>query len=110
MSNSVSKSDLSQASQRLVELGQETNHGEIGPFEVLNGEPVLDPPPTVLRTFLISNDNGPNPLRSTKDFILRKEWLEVFAIFDRERSFMVKRLVIKGGLPVRIDIERARPV
>lgn len=102
----MTKSDLTQPRQRLIELMQEINHGRIERFEVRNGEPVFDPPPTVLRLFLFGKDNGPNASRSSEDFVLKKNVAEMFEIFDREQSLWIEELVVADGLPVRMCVRK----
>ena len=104
MSKVMTKSSLSPGRRYLVELAQETNHGRIVLLPVLDGEPQFDPPPTVLRLFLIGKDNGPHPAHCKEDFIIKEEWVELFKLFDREQSFIIDELVIADGLPVRMTV------
>ena len=103
----VSKSDLSGPRRRLVELMQEINYGRIERLEVRDGEPVFDPPPTVLRLFLFGKDNGPNASRGNDGFALKKKVAELFEVFDRERSLSIQELMIDNGLPVRMTVADA---
>ena len=94
----------------MVELMQEINYGRIEGLQIQDGEPVFDPGPTVLRLFLFGKDNGPNESRGRHDFTLKNKIAEMFAIFDRERSLLIKELMIDNGLPVRMtatDTNRA---
>jgi len=104
MPNVVTKAALSPARRRLVELMQETNHGRIR-LEVRNGEPVFDPPPTVLRLFLFGKDNKPNAARDNDGFALKKKAVELFEIFDREQSLSIQELIIDDGLPIRMSVK-----
>ncbi|MFH1625828.1 MAG: hypothetical protein ABID54_11835, partial [Pseudomonadota bacterium] len=78
----VKKRDLSEPRKRLVELMQEVNYGRIEELQVQDGEPVFDPPPTVLRLFLFGKDNGPNESRGNDGFALKKKVSELFEVFD----------------------------
>ena len=80
------------------------NYGRIEGLCIQNGEPVFNPPPTVLRLFLFGKDNGPNEFCSSDNFVLKKKMVELFEIFDRERSLLIKELVIDSGLPVRMSV------
>ena len=103
----VKKGDLSEQRKRLVELMQEINYGRIEGLRVQNGEPVFDPPPTVLRLFLFGKDNGPNESRGNDGFALKKKVAELFEVFDRERSLSIQELMIDNGLPVRMTVADA---
>jgi len=107
MSNVVTKAALTPARKRLVELMQEINYGRIEALRVQDGEPVFDPPPTVLRLFLFGKDNRPNESRGSDGFALKKKVAELFEFFDRERSLLIQELMIDNGLPVRMTVADA---
>jgi hypothetical protein len=98
------KHSLSPARRRLVELMQEVNFGRIEGLQVQDGEPLLDRKPRVLREHVLGKLNGPNPARNRGDFALKEQILELFDLFDRERSVMIESLIVQNGLPVRLTI------
>ena len=98
------KAALTPARRRLVEAMQEINYGRIDRFEVRAGEPVLDPPPGVVRQIVFGKNNGPNACRNQEEFALKKAVLEMFEIFDRERSLSIRKLMVSDGLPVRMSV------
>ena len=98
------KATLTPARRRLVEMMQEINYGRIDRFEVRAGEPVLDPSPQVVRQIVFGKKNGPNACRNQEEFALKKTVLELFEIFDRERSLSIQELVVSDGLPVRMSV------
>jgi len=100
----VSKRSLSAPRRRLLELMQEVNYGRIEGLEVRDGEPVFEPPPSVIRLYLFGKDNGPNTARESDDFTLKKKVVELFDVFSRERSLSIKELMIDNGLPVRMTV------
>ena len=104
MTDVVTKAVLTPARKRLVELMQEINYGRIEGLSVQDGEPVFDPPPTVLRLFLFGKDNGPNESRGSDGFSLKKKVVELFEVFDRERFLSIQELMIDNGLPVRMTV------
>jgi hypothetical protein len=83
---------------------QEINYGRIEGLRVKDGEPVFDPPPTVLRLFLFGRDNAPNEFRGSDGFALKKKVAELFEILDRERSLSIQELMIDDGLPIRMTV------
>ncbi len=101
------KAALTPARRRLVEVMQEINYGRIDRFEVRAGEPVLDPPPRVVCQIVFGKNNGPNACRYQEQFALKKPVLELFEIFDRERSLSIQELVVSDGLPVRMTVADA---
>ncbi len=103
----VTKAALTPARQHLVELMQEINYGRIEGLQVQNGEPVFDPPPTILRLFLFGKANRPNEYHSSDGFALKKQVAELFEFFDRGNSVSIQELVIDNGLPVRMTVADA---
>lgn len=104
------KQSLSPARRRLVELMQELNFGHIDGLQVEQGEPVLKPEPNILRDVVFGKENAPNPARGKEDFTLKNQHVELFALFDRERSVTIESLVVQNGLPVRMTVASAARV
>lgn len=98
------KQSLSPARRRLVELMQEVNFGRIEGLYVRDGEPVLEHTPNVRRDIVFGKVNAPNPARGRDDFALKDQIVELFDLFDRERSVTVESLVVQNGLPVRMTV------
>ena len=107
MPDVVTKAALSPARKRLVELMQEVNYGRIERLQIRDGDPVFNPPPTVLRQYLFGKENGPNAYRGVDGFALKKKVAELFEIFDREPSLSIQELIIDNGLPVRMTVMNA---
>ena len=103
----TTKAALTPARRLLLELMQEVNFGRIEQLEVRDWEPVLDPPPRVVRQIVFGKTNGPNARRANDGFVLKKKVAEFFEVFDRERSFLILELVIDNGLPVRMAVADA---
>lgn len=101
---SPTKRALSPARRRLVELMQEVNFGRIEGLCVRDTEPLLEPAPRVLRDIVFGKMNSPNPARGREDFALKEQLIELFDLFDRERSVTVESLVVQNGLPVRMTV------
>ncbi len=104
------KRTLTPARQRLVELMQEVNFGRIEALHIRDGEPVFEPPPRVLRDFLFGKTNAANPARGKDDFALKEQLIELFDLFDRERTLTVESLVVQNGLPVRMTVANGHRV
>jgi hypothetical protein len=104
MTDVMTKATLSPARRRLIELMQELNYGRIEGLQVQDGEPVFDPQPITLRLFVFGKDNGPNESRGNDSFTLKKKMVELFEIFDRERTLSIQEIIIDSGLPIRMMV------
>lgn len=98
------KSDLSIGRRRLVELMQELGFGRIEGLAVCAGEPVLDPPPTIVREVKLAAQNGLRDERRLDDFVLKAPVVELFHEFDRLRDGIIQVLTVKHGLPFHMDV------
>lgn len=101
----ATKASLPPARARLVELMQEVNHGRFENLAVRNGEPVLDPPPHLLREVKFGGENGPRPEADKKDFALKAQVRLLFAHMDALGTGVIRSLEVKHGLPFRMTIE-----
>jgi hypothetical protein len=86
-----------------LELLQQVNFGRIEGLTVRGGEPVLDPPPRVVREVKFGGENGPRPEGSLGDFPLKAQAVELFRFFDRLRDGRILLLEVKHGLPFRLQ-------
>src|SRR5262245_6484062 len=98
------KRHLSQSRQRLLLLMQRTLFGRIEKLIIVAGEPVLDPPPRVVRTVRISGRNTPRPQIASADFALKKEWIEFFIELDTIRDGTISVIEVVDGLPRSFEI------
>ena len=106
MSNVSSKSQLPASRRRLVELMQRINFGRIEHLAVRGGEPVLDPPPRVVREIKIGGENGPRAEVRSDDFCLKRQVTELFDHLRELGNGVVESLEIKHGLPFRLMVAR----
>jgi hypothetical protein len=100
----TSKLSLSPQRQRLVEAMQSINFGQIGGLKVVDGEPVMNPPPRVVREIKFGGENGPRPELGLADFSLKRQTTELFEFFDQFRSGVIDVLEVKHGLPFRVIV------
>jgi hypothetical protein len=103
----LSKHDLSARRAGLLELMQSINFGRIEGLAVLNGDPVLDPPPRVIREVKFGGENGPRPEIDAGNFLLKTQVVELFQHFDRLGDGTIEVLEIKHGLPFRMLVAEA---
>ena len=100
-----SKSNVSAARRRLIELMQQINFGRIEGLFVRNGEPALDPPPKVFLEVKFGGENGPRPEAIVGDFALKAQVVELLNHFDRLKDARIDVLTIKHGLPFGMHVE-----
>jgi hypothetical protein len=103
----LSKAALSPARRRLVELLQQLNFGRVKGLSVLDGDPVFDPPPRVVREVKFGGENGPRPEAAASDFPLKSQVVELFQHFDEIGDGTIDVLEVKHGLPFRMVVAEA---
>jgi len=107
MKHGLTKAALSETRRRLVELMQNINFGRIEGLAVLDGDPVLDPPPRVIREVKFGGENGPRPELDAGNFLLKTQVVELFQHFDQLGDGTIEVLEIKHGLPFRMLVAEA---
>ena len=104
----TTKSSLSPARARAVKMMQELGFGTIYGLHVHDGEPVLDPPPRVVREIKFGGDNGPHTMTKSDDFVLKQQVRDFIAQLDAIGTGIILSLEVKHGLPFRMTIEEVR--
>lgn len=98
----LAKATLSDARRRLIELMQNINFGRIAGLTVLDGNPVFDPPPRVVREIKFGGENGPRPELESGNFLLKAQIVEFFHHLDEVGNGIIEMLEVKHGLPFRM--------
>lgn len=101
----ATKASLSPLQRRLVEVMQGVNFGRIENLVVEGGEPVLDPPPRVVREVKFGGENGPRPELHARDFALKAQVVQLFEELERMGDGVVESVEIQNGLPFRMKFE-----
>lgn len=81
---------------------QQVNFGRIEGLVVRDRQPVLEPPPTIVREVKFGGENGPRPELHSADFVLKSQVVELFTFFDGLRDGVIDVLEVKHGLPFRM--------
>jgi len=97
-------SSLSSSQRRLLELLQGLNFGRIEQLTVRGGQPVLEPPPRIVREHKFGGENGPRSERRLDDFTLKEQVLELFDELDRLGDGVIDVLTVKHGLPFNMHV------
>jgi hypothetical protein len=98
------KSALSSARRRLVELCQEINFGRVEGLQVRNGEPVLSPRPRVVVEHKFCSPNGPHPESKRADCALKSQHLDLMQLLDEIGDGTIEVLTLKHGLPFHAEL------
>ena len=99
----LTKSSLSTQKKRLIETLQRTNYGRIENLLIRECEPVLNPPPRVVKDIKLgAADTGARPELNTEDFALKREHIELFEYFRRLGNGTIECIEVKAGLPFRL--------
>lgn len=100
----LTKAALSEPRKRLLELMQDVNFGRIEGLAILDGDPVLDPPPRVVYKVKFRGKNGPRSELDVDNFQLKTEVIELFQQFDQLRDSIIDVLEIQYGLPFGMEV------
>ena len=84
---------------------QRIGFGTIEQLVIRQGEPVLDPPPKVVRDVKFGAENGPRPESDLNDFVLKAQVRDLFAQLDALGNGTIRCLEVKHGLPFRMQVE-----
>ena len=107
MSETVTFASLASDRRRLLKRMQQINFGRIEALVIRDGQPVLDPPPRVVREIKFGGENGPRPEAAITDFVLKAQIVEMFRYFDDLGDGVVEFIEVKHGLPFRMAVEDA---
>lgn len=104
MTSVTRESKLSPARARLLQIMHDNAYGRISGLSVREGEPVIDPPPAVKRSYRFGR--GAESYRPDRRQMLelKGDVVELFEIFDGEGSMDIEELKFEDGLPVSMFV------
>jgi hypothetical protein len=103
------KLSLSSSERRLLETMQKLNFGRIEGLAIRAGEPVVNPPPRIVKDVKLgSADNRARPELQSEDFVLKLEHVELFDSLRRFENGTIECIEVKAGLPFRITTVEER--
>jgi hypothetical protein len=100
----TTKHFLSPARKWLVELMQRINFGRIEGLHVRAGEPLLAPPPQVVREHKFAGENGVRTELAACDFMLKSQLMDLFHLLDEIGDGTITVLTVKHGLPFHAEL------
>jgi len=101
----ITKSALTPALARLIELLQELNFGRVEALTIRDGQPVFDPPPRVIQKLKMGGDNASRPEMSYADFRLTEGVIELLELIARLQNGEIRSIEVRCGLPVSAEVE-----
>ena len=107
MFSSITLSSLPPERRRLLKRMQQINFGRIESMVIKDGQPVLDPPPRIIREIKFGGENGPRLEAAIDDFALKAQVVELFRHMDELQDGVIERLEVQRGLPFRMAVEDA---
>jgi hypothetical protein len=84
---------------------QVINFGRIEGLCLHSGEPVLEPPPRVIKKIRLGADNGLRPEVWRDDFLLKRQICEMFKGLANYGDSVRVNIDIRAGLPFSVDVE-----
>jgi hypothetical protein len=94
--------------RHLIETMLEINFGQIEGLRVKAGEPLFDPPPRIIREIVFGKENSASPHVRKIDFVLKRQFIEMFEVLDGIEDGVILALAVQNGLPVRMRLEKQR--
>ncbi|MFT3883594.1 MAG: hypothetical protein QM703_28595 [Gemmatales bacterium] len=102
----LQKKQLSGPRQRFLELMQLMPFCRIQRLELHDGQPVFEPPPTVVQDLKIGGNNDPRVEIHLRNYTLKQAHLELFQHFDEIKDGMIDELEVRFGLPQMLRLKR----
>jgi len=96
--------DLNESERRFLGAMRELGHGRFESLQVLQGELVLDPWPTTIRSVKFGNPTPNRPVLGSADFELKDQAAEFFAYVRSIEVGIIRLLEVRGGLPFCMDV------
>ena len=75
-------------------------------LQLRDKDPVLDPPPVIIREIKFAGDNSPRTDLSVDELARRLQTVDLFVLFDQIVDGTIDRLEVKHGLPYRAFARR----
>ena len=99
------KSELSASRRWLVERMQQLGFGRIKHLVIANGEPVLNPPPRILRHRRFTGPNNSRREAKLENFALKRQVVNLLNELDAIGSGVITALDVRDGLPYGMSME-----
>lgn len=103
----ATKAGLSEPRRKLIETMQQMYFGHIDGLVVLDGEPVFDPVPRIIRDIKLGGEDSSRPESNRADLLLKSQVIELFDHLTEIRNGKIESIEVKHGLPFRLVVEQS---
>lgn len=103
-------SDLSPAYRGLLESIRQVNFGRIEGLVVRGGEPVLDPPPRVVRAVRLAENARWRPEPAGAPCRLKREQIALVQELAAIGTGVIRTIKVHDGLPVALEIHETAKI
>ena len=84
---------------------QEIGYGRMEDLMVRDGDPVLDPPPRIIRDYKFGGKSNGASRPKGRDFVLKRQHNELLGVLADTRNGRIRNLEIHNGLPLKMSLE-----
>jgi len=98
-----STQDLRPSERRFLGAMQELGHGRFETLHIVNGELVLDPWPTAIRSIKFGNPNANRP-SAPVEFEMKARLADFFGHIRTIDAGVIRVLEVRGGVPFCMDV------
>lgn len=89
---------------------QKIGFGSIEDLIVVDGEPLLDPRPRIIRVIKLREFASAEPRNIPADYILKVQTVQLLACIGEIGNGTIRRIEVQGGLPFKIEVEGIQAV
>ena len=90
--------------RRFLDAMQQLGHGRFESLQVRQGELVLDPWPTTIRSVKFGNPTSNRPVSESADFELKDRVAEFLGYVRTIEAGLIRVLEVRGGLPFAMEV------
>ena len=95
--------ELSVSQRKLLILMEKVSYGRINNLEIRKGEPIISPESTIMRDMKPGADDS--HIVPDDDFVLKKKVTDFFEQLIEIKEGFIRKIEIRGGLPILMQIE-----
>lgn len=96
--------DLCPSERRFLSAMRQLGHGRFESLRIQQGELVLEPPPTAVRSVKFGKPTPNRPEHPSSTFDLKQEVAQLFGFVRGVDAGEIRVLEVRGGLPLYMDI------
>jgi hypothetical protein len=82
---------------------QRLHFGQIIGLRIRAGQPILDPPPRLVRDRKLGSESVPRPAEERANFLLKEQVVDLFDYFGEIGDGVIDLIDVRHGLPFRLQ-------